>query len=116
MRLGRNRHGGGVAVYCCDTLEFRKRDDIPISTLEMVCIEITPPRAKPYLVISCYRPPKLFHWLSDIQNRKLRNSETDLHIPMLRTSSGEYEDLVPNAYSYIGEYTFGTTSHVNKNK
>ena len=57
VRLDRNRHGGGVAVYCCDTLEFRKRDDIPTSTLEMVCIEIRPPRAKSYLVISWYRPP-----------------------------------------------------------
>ena len=45
VRLDRNRHGGGVVIYCCDTLEFRKRDDIPISTLEMVCIEIKPPRA-----------------------------------------------------------------------
>ena len=57
VRLDRNRHAGGVAIYCCDTLEFRKRDDIPISTLEMVCIEINPPRAIPYLVISWYRPP-----------------------------------------------------------
>ena len=45
VRFDRNRHGGGVVIYCCDTLEFRKRDDIPISTLEMVCIEIKPTRA-----------------------------------------------------------------------
>ena len=51
MRLDRNRHGGGVAIYFCDTLEFRKHDDIPMSTLEMVCIEIKPPRAKPYPII-----------------------------------------------------------------
>ena len=57
VTLGRNLHGGGVAICCCDTLEFRKRDDIPISTLEIVCIEIKPPRAKPYLVISWYRLP-----------------------------------------------------------
>jgi len=29
---------------------------------------------------------ELLHGLSDIQNRKLRNSKTDLHIPLLRTS------------------------------
>ena len=28
---------------------------------------------------------ELFHSLSDIQNRELRNSKTDLHIPLLRT-------------------------------
>ena len=57
MRLDGTRHEGGVVIYCCDTLEFRKLDDIPILTLEMVCIEITPPRTKPYLVLSWCRPP-----------------------------------------------------------
>ena len=48
MKLDRNRHEGGVTIYCydIDTLE-----------LEMVCIEIKSPRAKPFLVISRYRPP-----------------------------------------------------------
>ena len=32
---------------------------------------------------------ELFHRLSDIQNRGLRNSKTDIHIPLLRTSSGQ---------------------------
>ena len=27
---------------------------------------------------------ELFHRLSDIQNRELRNSKTDLHIPLLK--------------------------------
>ena len=31
---------------------------------------------------------ELFHRLSDTQNRELRNSKTELHIPLLRTSSG----------------------------
>ena len=57
VRLDRNRYGGGVAIYCCDILEFCKRNDIPISTVEMVCIEIKSPRAKPYLVNAYYRPP-----------------------------------------------------------
>ena len=57
MRLDHNRHEGGVAIYCCDTLESHKSDDLPISTLEMVCLEIKSPRAKPYLVISRNRPP-----------------------------------------------------------
>ena len=32
---------------------------------------------------------ELFHRLSDIKNRELRNSKMDLHIPLLRTSSGQ---------------------------
>ena len=38
----------------------------------------------------------LFHRLSDIQNRELCNSKTDLHIPLLRTSMGQ------NSFAYRG--------------
>ena len=37
---------------------------------------------------------ELFHRLSDIPNRELRNSKTDLHVPLLRTSSGQ------NSFTY----------------
>ena len=33
-----------------------QRNDIPTSDLELLCIEITPPKAKPYIIISWYRP------------------------------------------------------------
>ena len=50
---------------------------------------------------------ELFHRLSDILNRELRNSKTDLHIPLLRASSGH--KALPT-----GEYAFGTTSNVKQ--
>ena len=40
----------------------------------------------------------LFHRLSDMQNRELRNSKTDLHIPLLRTSSGQ------KSFAYMGVF------------
>ena len=55
MRLDCTRKGGGVDIYCRDTFELCKRDSNPISNLEMVCIEIKPPRAKPGFMISWYR-------------------------------------------------------------
>ena len=39
---------------------------------------------------------ELFHRLSDIQNRELRNSKTDLHIPLVKTSSEQ------KSFSYRG--------------
>ena len=38
-RLHRNRNEGGVAICCRNTFECSRRDDIPISTLEMICVE-----------------------------------------------------------------------------
>ena len=39
---------------------------------------------------------ELFHRLSDTQNSELRNSKTDFHIPLLRTSCGR------NSFVYSG--------------
>ena len=50
---------------------------------------------------------ELFHRLSDIQNRELRNTKTDLHIPLLSTSLGQKA-------LHTGEYAFGTTLHVKQ--
>ena len=50
---------------------------------------------------------ELFHRLSDTQNRELRSSKTDLHIPLLRTSSGQ------KAVRTV-EYAFGTTLHMKQ--
>ena len=41
---------------------------------------------------------ELFHRLSDIQNRELRNSKTDIHIPLLRISSGQ------KSFAYMGVF------------
>ena len=56
-RLDRNRNEGGVAFYCKDTFQCDERDDIPRSTLELICAEIKPPKAKSFVVILWYWPP-----------------------------------------------------------
>ena len=48
-RCDRNRNGGGVAIYVKDNL-FDKcsvREDVPVSSLEAVCIECKPVRSAP---------------------------------------------------------------------
>ena len=58
-RCDRNRIGGGVALYIKDNL-FDKcsvRDDVPVSSLEAVCIECKPVRSAPFIVFAWCRPP-----------------------------------------------------------
>ena len=45
-RYDRNRNGGGVAFYIRDSLEVDIREDLPVSSLELRCIEVKPVRAK----------------------------------------------------------------------
>ena len=56
-RYDRKRNGGGVAFYIRESLEVDIREDLPVSSLELRCIEVKPVRAKPFFVVSWYRPP-----------------------------------------------------------
>ncbi len=57
QRLDRTCNGGGVAIYIRDSIKYKIRDDVPIDNLELICIEVQPPRAKSFLVVAWYRPP-----------------------------------------------------------
>ena len=41
MRLDRNRNGGGVGIYCRNSMQCVQHNDIPSSDLEIIWIEIT---------------------------------------------------------------------------
>ena len=60
-RCDRDRNGGGVAVYLKDTLldKYTVREDVPKSFLELLCVEVKPVRAAPFLVMAWYRPPNV---------------------------------------------------------
>ena len=43
-------------MYCRNTFECYKRDDIPVPIFGMICVEIETLKAKPYHALSRYRP------------------------------------------------------------
>ena len=47
----------GVALYIRNTVSFKLRDDLPNKSLELICIEIEPPNASPFIIVAWYRPP-----------------------------------------------------------
>ena len=47
---------GEVALYIKDTLKYAWRDDLPVKDLELICVEIEPPKSKSYLLVAWYRP------------------------------------------------------------
>ena len=57
IRRDRNRYGGGVVVYIREVYSFKERSDLNSDDLEMICIEISKPRSKPFLISAWYRPP-----------------------------------------------------------
>ena len=56
-REDRNAIGGGVALYIREPIQYTRRTDLPESDLEFICVEIKPPKSRPYIVIVWYRPP-----------------------------------------------------------
>ena len=56
-RLDRNQHGGGVAFYIKDTINYKVVDNLPEHSLELICLEIIPKLAQSFFVLCWYRPP-----------------------------------------------------------
>ena len=44
-------------MYVRNSFKHNRRTDIPDKSLELVCIEIEPIRARPFLIFAWYRPP-----------------------------------------------------------
>ena len=56
-RLDRTSSGGGVSIYIWDSIKYKLRSDVPVDDLEIICIELEPPKSKPFLVLAWNRPP-----------------------------------------------------------
>ena len=61
LRLDRNRHSGGVAMFIRETIDFKHRMDLQPGSFEILRIEVKPKFSKPFLVLAWYRPPKYKH-------------------------------------------------------
>ena len=73
VRLDRKvngRNGGGVCMYIRSNLNFRIREDLAYNDIEILIIEISNPRSRPFLVGTWYRAPsssqQLFTLLEEI--------------------------------------------------
>ena len=56
-RLDRIKDDGGVSIYVRDSIKYKRRLDVLIDDLELICIEVEPPKSKSFLVLAWYRPP-----------------------------------------------------------
>ena len=56
-RLDRTCSEGDVSIYIRDSIKYKLRSDVPVDDLEIICIEVEPPKSKPILVLAWYRPP-----------------------------------------------------------
>ena len=52
--IGTLTEGGGVAFYIKDNINYKVRTDITPCNLEIMVIEITKPKVKPFLITSWY--------------------------------------------------------------
>ena len=57
VRKDRIRHGGGVAMYIRDTLNFTRRCDLENDDVQCIWVEIRCKQRQPVLMSSVYRPP-----------------------------------------------------------
>ena len=48
---------GGVSIYIRDSIKYKPQSDVSIDDLEIICIEVEPPKSKFILVLVWYRLP-----------------------------------------------------------
>ena len=53
-REDKTSNGGGVAIYIKDSISYKLRKDSPYNDLELICVEILPPKAKSCFVGAWY--------------------------------------------------------------
>ena len=58
MNTGKDRRGGGVAIYVASELNTIRRPDLEHETLEHIVLEVRVEKRKPFLVLCVYIPPK----------------------------------------------------------
>ena len=99
LRRDRNRHGGGVAMFIRNTIDFKHRTDLQCGNLEILCIEVKPKFSRPFLVLAWYRPPKYEHETLD-----------ELQI-LLKTVENENKEII-----LIGDVNCNDLNFEQKNK
>ena len=57
VRKDRSRTGGGVCMYLRSSINFKIRNDLVPDDIEAICIEISKPDSRNFIVASVYRPP-----------------------------------------------------------
>ena len=60
-RKDRNQNGGGCAVFVKNKWSSKRRIDLEVDSLEMVCVEICPDKAKNTIFTVMYKPPIMKH-------------------------------------------------------
>ena len=50
-RLDRSSFGAGVSIFVRETIRFLIRNDIHSENLEMLCVEVQPPKCQPFFII-----------------------------------------------------------------
>ncbi|KAK2547771.1 hypothetical protein P5673_032179 [Acropora cervicornis] len=83
VRHDRNRSGGGVCIYVRKSINFDKRSDLVPENLEAVCIEVTKPNSRPFIVSSIYKPPsapvEIFNSIERM-NGQMDNEDKEMYI------------------------------------
>ena len=50
-RRDRTGRGEGVSIYIRDSINYIRRNDLPDNQLELICIEIEPPKGRPFFIL-----------------------------------------------------------------
>ena len=69
IRKDRSRNGGGVCIYLRSSINYQTGHNLIPPDLEAICIEVSKPHSRPFVVVTVYRPtdasPDFFVYLEN---------------------------------------------------
>lgn len=77
VRKNRNRYGGGVVLYIRNNISYAERKDLVPNNLEMVCVEVSRPHNRSFLISTWYRPPNSHNDVFDKYDEFLRKCDLE---------------------------------------
>ena len=106
MRWDRNRHGGGIACYVKNGIQFNRKDDIFSDGIENIFFDIIFPNSQSITVGLVYRPPNQHSFLDDFQKEfyKLNTTKHEVYILgdfNINLNSTKHQPIHPLLNKYI---------------
>ena len=70
-RKDRAAHGGGVALYIREPIQYTRRTDLPSQDLELNCVDIEPPKSKSWILIASFDKFEIILSSSDQEGKEI---------------------------------------------
>ena len=106
MHVTENRNGGGCALFVKNKCPSKRRTDLETESLEMMCVEICPKKAKNTICAVMYKPPSRNpdKFISGLEQEILERLSDEVQKDLVFMGDFNANVISPNRVNTPGSY------------